>query len=223
MKKHLVTTADGSSSIYIPEMDEHYHSSNGAIQEALHVFLKYGINQAEKGDLKIFELGFGTGLNALIAMIHSSSERRINYHSIEAYPIDNELIKGVNYCDLLGAKYQVVFDEMHHCAWGKEQEVTANFILKKIHAKIQDYELKENFYDIIFYDAFGPRAQSEMWQLAILEKMFKGLKVGGKLVTYCAQGQFKRNLKTLGFVVKAFPGPPGKREMTVGEKLSLEG
>ncbi|MBL1280217.1 MAG: tRNA (5-methylaminomethyl-2-thiouridine)(34)-methyltransferase MnmD [Fluviicola sp.] len=218
MKKHLVITADGSSSIYIPEMDEHYHSSNGAVQEALHVFLENGIKLVEAEELNIFELGFGTGLNALISLIHSSSTEEINYHSIEAYPVDNELIKDVNYCNLLGSNHQSSFDLMHSCEWEKDCDISDTFSLKKIHSKIEDYELQENFYDLVFYDAFGPRAQSELWETDILEKMYRGLKTGGKLVTYCAQGQFKRNLKALGFSVKAMPGPPGKREMTVGEK-----
>ena len=218
MKKHLVTTADGSTSIYIPEMNEHYHSSKGAVQEALHVFLEHGIKLAEEGSLNIFELGFGTGLNALISMIHSSKGKKINYHSIEAYPVDSELIKGVNYCNFLGDEYKNKFDFMHHCDWEKEIEITSDFKLKKIHAKIEDYSLESDFYDVVFYDAFGPRAQSEMWEMDVLQKMYDGLKVGGKLVTYCAQGQFKRNLKALGFEVKAFPGPPGKREMTVAFK-----
>ena len=218
MKKHLVTTADGSSSIYIPEMDEHYHSSNGAIQEALHVFLKNGIKRFEAKDLTIFELGFGTGLNALISMIHSSSSRKVNYHSIEAYPVESELIKGINYCQIIGDKYQESFSLLHSCDWENVHQITSDFSFKKIHSKIEDYQLQENYYDIIFYDAFGPKAQSEMWEIDILEKMYAGLKKGGELVTYCAQGQFKRNLKAIGFEVIALPGPPGKREMTIGVK-----
>ena len=218
MKKHLVTTADGSSSIYIPDMDEHYHSSNGAIQEALHVFLEHGIKLSDNQDLNIFELGFGTGLNALISIINSSENRKINYHSIEAYPVDNELIGGINYCEILGKQYQDNFDLMHSCDWDSELHITPHFSLKKIHSKIEDYLLECEFYDLVFYDAFGPRAQSELWELDVLQKMYDGLKVNGRLVTYCAQGQFKRNLKALGFEVLAFSGPPGKREMTVGVK-----
>ena len=218
MKKHLVTTADGSSSIYIPDMDEHYHSSNGAIQEALHVFLEYGINQSKKDDLKIFELGFGTGLNGLISLINSSKKRNIKYHSIEAYPVDKELIKELNYCCFLGENYQSNFELMHSLDWDTEHEITPNFSLKKIHSKIEEYDLENEFYDLVFYDAFGPRAQSEMWEMNVLEKMYNGLKVDGRLVTYCAQGQFKRNIKSLGFEVLAFPGHTGKREMTVGVK-----
>jgi len=223
MKKHLVKTADGSSSIYIPEMDEHYHSSNGAIQEALHVFVENGIKLSDEKQLNIFELGFGTGLNALISMIYSEGNEKIKYHSIEAYPVDNDLIEGVNYCSLLGLEYQKTFELMHRCSWDMEVEISEYFSLKKIHSKIENYVLQENYYDFIFYDAFGPRAQSEMWELDVLEKMYSGLKIGGSLVTYCAQGQFKRNLKTLGFQVQAMKGPPGKREMTIGiKKTELE-
>lgn len=218
MKKYLVTTADGSSSIYIPDMDEHYHSSNGAIQEALHVFLEHGIKQTENKELNIFELGFGTGLNALISFIDSSKTRKIKYHSIEAYPVDNELIQGINYCSLLGEGYQESFELIHSTEWNVEFSITPYFSLKKIHSKIENYSLENDLYDLVFYDAFGPRAQSEMWELDVLQKMYDGLKANGRLVTYCAQGQFKRNLKALGFEVLSFPGPPGKREMTVGVK-----
>ncbi len=218
MKREIIITEDGSSSIFIPEMDETYHSTHGSIQEAEHVFLKNGIQRSEGKELSIFEVGFGTGLNALISLIHSSERQKINYHSIEAFPVEEELIQQINYCSILGKEYQVYFDKMHTTEWGREQEITPSFSLLKIHEKLQDYTLIHNSYDIIFFDAFGPNAQAEMWSEAILEEMFKGLKQGAFLTTYCAQGQFKRDLKAVGFKVEAVPGPPGKREMTLAWK-----
>jgi len=218
MKREIIITEDGSSSIFIPEMDETYHSTHGSIQEAAHVFLKNGIQRTEKEELSIFEIGFGTGLNALISLIHSSERQKIKYHSIEAFPVEEELMQQINYCSILGEEYKAEFVKMHSVEWGSEHQISPSFSLLKIHEKLENHSVKNNSYDIIFFDAFGPRAQAEMWSEIILEKMYKGLKKGGFLTTYCAQGQFKRNLKAVGFRVEAIPGPPGKREMTLAWK-----
>ena len=218
MKREIVITEDGSSSIFIPEMDETYHSTHGSIQEAQHVFLKNGILLSDAKELTIFEVGLGTGLNALISFIHANEQQKIKYHSIEAFPVEEELMKQINYCSILGEEYKTDFLKMHSVEWGSEHQISPSFSLFKIHEKLQNHSLQENQYDIIFFDAFGPRAQSEMWSEAILENMYKGLKKGGFLTTYCAQGQFKRDLKAVGFKVEGVPGPPGKREMTLARK-----
>ena len=215
MQRKVQLTEDGSSTIYIPEMDETYHSSHGAIQEARHVFLKHGIESLDEGDLRIFEMGFGTGLNALLTLQSSNRlNKKVAYHSIEAYPVELELIERMNYVDEIDASYTEDFKLMHTCDWNEDVQLAEQFVLHKIHAKIEEYAMPEAFYDLIFFDAFGPRAQEKMWTIEILHKMYDGLVKGGVLVTYCAQGQFKRNLKTLGFEIEALPGPPGKREMT---------
>ncbi len=218
MKREIILTEGGSNSIYLPEMDETYHSTHGSIQEAQYVFLKNGIHRVFSSELSVFEVGFGTGLNALISLIHSSEKQKIHYHSIEAFPVEMELIEKINYCSILGEEYKNDFFKMHSVEWGSAHQISTAFSLLKIQEKIQGYSLNEKFYDIIFFDAFGPRAQSEMWTEEILAKMYKGLKKGGFLTTYCAQGQFKRNLKSVGFSVEAIPGPPGKREMTLAWK-----
>ncbi len=218
MKREIIITEDGSSSIYLPEMDETYHSTHGSIQEALHVFLKNGIERFDSSEIKIFEVGFGTGLNALISFIHSKKQRKISYHSIEAFPVEIDLIEKVNYCSILGEEHQDAYLKMHETEWGRLQEISESFSLLKIQKKIQDYSMDNSYYDIIFFDAFGPRAQSEMWNVEVLQKMYYGLKKGGFLTTYCAQGQFKRDLKAVGFKVEAVSGPPGKREMTLAWK-----
>lgn len=218
MKREIITTNDGSSSIYIPEMDESYHSVHGAVQEALHVFIKNGLGLFSSNEINVFELGFGTGLNAFLSEQYSSQNSiLINYHSIEAFPVEVSLVKLLNYNDII--KYNVeVFDSIHSAKWEVLNRISETFQLKKIEAKIQDFELDKNHYDIVFFDAFGPRAQSEIWSIEILQKMYDCLKPNGKLVTYCAQGQFKRDLKSIGFKVENLPGPPGKREMTVATK-----
>ena len=217
MKRRLILTEDGSSSIYIEEMDEHYHSTHGAIQEANHVFILNGLKRIKKNNVNIFELGFGTGLNAFLTLIHSS-DKIVSYDAIEAFPIENELLQNLNYVEEIGGEFGSYFQKIHSAKWEMPAEITSFFKLHKIQSKIQNYNIKVNHYDVIYFDAFGPRAQSEMWNKVILQKMHDALASGGELITYCAQGQFKRDLKSLGFEVVALPGPPGKREMTVAIK-----
>jgi tRNA U34 5-methylaminomethyl-2-thiouridine-forming methyltransferase MnmC len=215
MKRELIKTQDGSMTIFIPEMDETYHSTHGAIQEAEHVFIKHGLRKMEEKGLEtifIFEMGFGTGLNAFLTKIRSNSI--VNYTGIEAFPVsENELIS-LNYVGQLGEEFKVDFDLIHSTSWKETVQLSSQFFIKKVHQKIEEYKLEKDKYDIIYFDAFGPRAQSEMWDIEILKNMYDGLMDGGMLVTYCAKGQFKRDLKSLGFEVESLPGPPGKREMT---------
>ncbi|MCO4814792.1 MAG: tRNA (5-methylaminomethyl-2-thiouridine)(34)-methyltransferase MnmD [Flavobacteriales bacterium] len=217
MKRRLILTEDGSSSIYIEEMNEHYHSTHGAIQEANHVFIFNGLKRIKKNNVNIFELGFGTGLNAFLTLIHSS-DKMISYDTIEAFPVENELLQNLNYVKEIGGEFDSYFQKIHSAKWEIPTEISRFFELHKIQSKIQNYNIKANHYDVIYFDAFGPRAQSEMWNKVILQKMHDALVSGGELITYCAQGQFKRDLKSLGFEVVALPGPPGKREMTVAIK-----
>ena len=217
MKRRLILTEDGSSSIYIEEMDEHYHSTHGAIQEANHVFISNGLKRIKKNNVNIFELGFGTGLNAFLTLIHGS-DKIVSYDAIEAFPVENELLQNLNYVEEIGGEFDSYFQKIHSAKWEIPTEISRFFELHKIQSKIQNYNIKANHYDVIYFDAFGPRAQSEMWNKVILQKMYDALASGGELITYCAQGQFKRDLKSLGFEVVALPGPPGKREMTVAIK-----
>jgi len=213
MKHEVIITNDGSSSIFIPALNEHYHSSHGAIQEAQHVFIIHGIVASEKNPISVFELGFGTGLNALLtAQFAEKHKIHVNYQSIEAFPVEKELLEQLNYATLLNDK-EGVFDAIHGADWETDVPISSHFTLRKIAAKIEDHQLEEGI-DLIYFDAFGPRAQAELWNIGILRKMYDALNDDGVLVTYCAQGQFKRDLKSLGFKVESLPGPPGKREMT---------
>jgi len=218
MKREIIVTSDGSNSLYIPEMDETYHSVHGAIQEAKHVFINNGLKLFEKAELHVFEVGFGTGLNAFLSQQYSEENKiRINYHSVEAFPVELELVNELNFNSIIKHSDKV-FNLIHSSVWGEEFLISDTFKLKKIEAKIEDILLELNSFDIVLFDAFGPRAQSEMWAVSILQKMHNSLISGGKLVTYCAQGQFKRDLKSIGFLVENVPGPPGKREMTIATK-----
>ena len=211
-------TDDGSTTIYIPEMDETYHSTHGAIQEARHVFLKHGLASFSDESIAVFEMGFGTGLNALLTYQFGEKKYSIDYIGIEAYPVEKELIDSMNYLKEVGEEYTSVFERMHTSKWGERVALSDRFSLTKIHEKIEDYLPEKESIDLVYFDAFGSRAQGAMWAPSVLEKMHLMLRSGGVLVTYCAMGQFKRDLKALGFSVSGRPGPPGKREMTVAVK-----
>lgn len=221
MKRKLIITNDGSSSIFIPEMDETYHSSHGALQEAVHVFIKNGLNAIDKKEIAIFELGFGTGLNALLTLEASrNKEMQIDYTGIEAFPVEHELINSLNYTSLIAGDFENDFLKMHDISWDESHAIAKQFSLKKIHAKIQEVNIGVSQFDLIYFDAFGYRAQAEMWDVGIIQQMYDALKEGGVLVSYAARGQFKRDLKAVGFKIEALPGPPGKREMTRATKGS---
>lgn len=222
MKREIITTADGSKTIFIPDWDENYHSKHGALQEALHVFIEAGLifKQQEKQDLKILEIGFGTGLNAILTAIYTAKENlEVEYHGLEAFPVSAEEIAALDYASLDAIKYNVdTYNKLHNSDWNVLNQIAPSFSLKKIEQTLEKFTPTKNSFDIIYFDAFGPRVQNEMWSLPIFEKLFNSLKENGILVTYCAKGQVKRDLKTAGFTVESIPGPPGKREMTRGKK-----
>ena len=215
MEQKIITTNDGSKTIYLPHLDETYHSSHGAVQEAIHVFVRYGIQSVEQKEISIFEMGFGTGLNALLSYVESEKAGiNISYSGIEAYPVALDIAMQMDYCLLIGEDHQSKFEQLHKADWDTVHQLSDLFSFEKIHAKIEDYFPEKEQVDVVFYDAFGPRAQEDMWKPEILQKMHDLLKPNGFLVTYCAKGQVKRDLKSIGFEIEPLPGPPGKREMT---------
>ncbi len=216
MKRELRETADGSMTIYIPELEEHYHSYHGAIQEANHVFIVNGIQRFQTKDtISVFELGLGTGLNALLTAIWAEkNKQKVNYFGLEAFPVEQKLNFELKYDSLItDKKCDVIFSKIILAPWNEKTEITSTFSLYKYQSKIQTLQLDQKF-DIIYYDAFGPRAQEEMWNFEIIKKVIAMLNPDGLFVTYCAKGQLRRDLKTLGLAVEIIPGPPGKREMT---------
>ena len=221
MQRSIVTTGDGSKTIHIEEWNENYHSTHGAVQEAKHVFLKYGLSLFdEKKEVSIFEVGFGTGLNAILTYQYAQEKQlTIHYNSIEAYPVSKTELEQLDYSSLFENKLlQDVYAKLHHVPWNQEEVISSDFILHKIHQKMEGYIFPTKQFDLIYFDAFGPRVQEGMWTQAIFQKLYDSLKEGGVLVTYCAKGQVKRDLKSVGFNVETLPGPPGKREMTRGRK-----
>ena len=222
MQREIIETSDGSKTIRIIDLDENYHSHHGALQEANHVFLAHGLayfNQLD--EISIFEMGLGTGLNAFLTAVEAENKNlKIKYTGVEAFPVNSEEIKALGYENLMGGIHNDIFHKIHDSKWGYFESITNNFSLCKIHERIESVILEPNSFDLIYYDAFGPRAQDEMWTVELFQKMYDSLKKGGVLVTYCAKGQVKRNLKQVGFKIEALPGPPGKREMTRAIKLN---
>lgn len=210
-------TQDGSHSLRHHELDELYHSHYGAIQESKHVFIEAGLKQIEAKSVSILEIGFGTGLNALLSAIEAQlTDLSIEYTGIEKYPVGEETWSKLNYPDVLGAE-KGIFAKMHQSAWGEFHEVIPGFKLRKLETDFSDFQADEAF-DLIYYDAFAPSAQPEFWEGQILENMHRALRPGGILVTYCSKGSFRRALQSAGFEVEKIPGPPGKREMVRASK-----
>lgn len=215
----IITTKDGSSSLFVPNLNETYHSTHGALQESQYVYIDKGLDYlVERGikSIDIFELGFGTGLNAILTYLYwnNHSDININYTTIEKYPLEAEIINKLTYNGITNNKeVDEVFKNLHNLEWSVQKEIAKGFSFTKLHQDINAFTSKEK-YNIIYYDAFAPSRQSEMWELQLLQKMKNMLAVGGILITYCAQGEFKRNLKKLGFKLDSLQGPKGKAEIT---------
>ena len=219
MKREILTTHDGSTTIHLPDWDESYHSKHGAIQEAYHVFIKSGLSLFEGKSVSILEIGFGTGLNAFITYLEAEkANQNINYVGVEAYPVLLDEVLQMNYVSELNALDKVtVFNEMHQSLWDEKYSVSNNFTLTKRKQFFQDIS-DVNQFDLIYFDAFGFRVQPELWSFEIFRKMFTSLKSGGVLVTYACRGSIKRAMLDCGFIVEKLPGAPGKREMLRGIK-----
>lgn len=218
MKTKLQLTNDGSHTLFVPELDETYHSVHGAVNEAKHVFLKMGMDEHEASPLRILEIGFGTGLNAFLTALHANEQgRSVVYHSIEKYPVAEETIQQLNYAEQIDASYKDLYNQLHTVSWEEEHKVNDSFTLKKIKGDLTSFDFASK-YDVIYFDAFAPNKQDEMWSEAIFQKMYDCLNPKGIIVTYCAKGSVKRTLKAVGFEQENLPGPPGKREMIRGRK-----
>lgn len=225
-QRTIQLTTDGSHTVAIPSLDITYHSRHGAINESLHVFieagLKYWLQQHGTNQVRIFEMGFGTGLNALVTYIEAAKNNlNIHYSSIEQFPLEKEIVASLNYCETLQRTDLVgLFTTMHTAAWNEDVQLSAFFTLHKIQTSLLDLQPKEK-YDLVYYDAFAPNAQPELWTVEVFKKLFDALNEGGTLVTYCSKGDVRRALIAAGFIVSKIPGPPYKREMLRAVKISL--
>lgn len=214
MKREIIQTSDGSTTIHLPEWNENYHSKHGAIQEAKHVFIKNGLSLFEGRSVSILEIGFGTGLNAFITFLETqNSTQSIEYVGVEAYPVSFEEVEQMNYISELDAENQsAIFKRMHESEWDVNVKISDAFSLTKRKQFFNEIADVEQF-DLIYFDAFGFRVQPELWSTEIFQKMYNALKPGSYLVTYAARGVVKRSMMEVGFTVEKLEGPPGKREM----------
>ncbi len=215
VKRRFIQTADGSTSIYLEEINEHYHSKHGAIVESNHIFIKNGLLQKSNlREISVFEVGMGTGLNVMTTIKAATMHNlEIDYHTVEAFPIIEEELEFINFSSLLEME-QDLFLRIHTVPWRHENELQPYFKFTKLNAKLSELEMRKESFDVVYFDAFAPEKQEEMWTEEIFQEMFKALKPGGILVTYCVKGAVKRRLQSVGFRVEKLKGPEGgKREM----------
>ncbi len=212
----IIVTKDGSHSLLNEELNETYHSTHGAIQESQYVFIEKGLKNYKSlhraQHIRILEIGFGTGLNALLALQYALSEKvGITYHTLEAFPLEADIWKKLNYTSSLGM--EEYFEKLHTRPWEGSHNLSSLFNFRKEKILLQDKVLQPASVDVVFFDAFAPSKQPELWTSEILSRVCGTLVPNGVFVTYCAKGQLKRDLKDLGLDVETLPGPPGKKEM----------
>jgi len=218
LRREIITTDDGSKTIHIPDWNEQYHSTHGAIQEAIHVYIKHGLTffstsegYKNSSEISILEIGFGTGLNAFLTAIKAKDlNLNCNYVGVEGYPIIKEELDALNYTKIL--KYTSIFNAIHASTWETKCAITKHFKLQKQEKQFLDIT-EDNQFDVVYFDAFGPRVQPELWTENVFKIIYKTMKQNGVMVTYCAQGHARRAMMSVGFVVTKLEGPPGKRHM----------
>lgn len=221
-ERRVIHTDDGSASIYAPAFDASYHSTHGALQESRHVFVAAGLAHVAPGKdvVHVLECGFGTGLNLFASLAWvAGRDIKLDYTGLEAFPLSPALLSATDYGSLPGLAPLVrlspkLISDVHASTWPSDLELDGALgVLRKRNRRIETLEA-ESVYDVVYYDAFAPRAQPELWTQDVFARLHRALKPGGVLVTYCVQGQVRRDLEAVGFDVVKLPGPPGKREMT---------
>lgn len=220
MDKEFVVTEDGSHTIYLPEIDEHYHSVHGAIQESVHIYINQGLLQAPQKELKILEVGFGTGLNAYLTFCYALlAGQTVSYYTLEKYPLTESEYLSLNYPQSIFPEYSHTFQQMHRTEWNEAKVISPDFTLHKVQSDLLTHRFDPvPQFDLVYYDAFAPGKQPEMWSDEILSKVAAAVKKGGILVTYCAKGSVRRAFSAAGFSMERIPGPIGKKEILRGKK-----
>ena len=217
MKLELVKTIDGSNSLKNLIINDSYHSKYGAINESKHIFINNGLKRISKKKIRVLEIGFGTGLNALLTQLYcDKKEQNIIYHTIDNLPLKKDTYSSLNYCDQLKIDKDI-FLKIHNSLWENEIELSNFFVLKKINCDFTKKLFNEK-YDLIYFDAFSPSKQPEMWILDNFKKLYNCLNRNGVLITYSSKGDVKRTIKEVGFNVFSVEGPTGKREITLACK-----
>ncbi len=222
MEKKIIITNDGSHSLFVPALNENYHSTHGAWNEAMHVFIEKGLKKINSiGPISILEIGFGTGLNTMLTAKEANELKKdIHYTSIEKYPLSEDIIQQLNFTKHIPDQmdeFGEIYTKIHAVDWGSFQKIHSFFQLQKLEECILDWEPSKKF-DLIYFDAFAPEKQPKIWEDEIFQKMYDCLNTNGVLTTYCSKGVIKRRLKSIGFRLVKTPGPPGRREMTVAYK-----
>jgi tRNA U34 5-methylaminomethyl-2-thiouridine-forming methyltransferase MnmC len=217
MSLKIYSTLDHSNTLFNEDINETYHSRNGALEESNYVFIEKGLNhvlKSVKSNLNILEIGFGTGLNAILTLQHTQNEHEliIQYDALETTPLPLDLITLLGYNTFLSADNDVLFENMHSSKWNVQNSISNNFQLHKINARLQDF-IPAHQYDLIYFDAFAPDKQPDMWTIDIFAKLYLAMNKNGVLVTYSSKGEVKRNLRLVGFEVERLQGPPKKRHM----------
>ena len=218
----LEQTADGSYTLYVPELDEHYHSVKGALTESQHIFIDMGLKHSSVTAPHILEIGLGTGLNCVLTLLEAKeSQRHVHYTGIERYPLNEEIIRKLNYPSIIGKECEEDYFAIHQAPWEENVCLSPWFTLHKMEGDFTHCSFEQK-YDIIYFDAFAPEKQPEMWEQSLFDNLYQVLNEGGILTTYCAKGVVRRMLQTAGFKVERLPGPPGgKREILRAIKNNL--
>lgn len=221
MKIEFEITEDGSHTLFVPQLREHYHSTHGAIQESRHVYMNAGLRQCVKNEMRVLEIGFGTGLNAFLTLLESEETgKKIHYTALELYPISLQDAQKLNYASQIQPEKEIAFRRLHQAAWDKEVEISPRFSLFKHFCDATEPSVFDSFssFDVVYFDAFAPDKQPEMWSQSIFDAIFVRCNPGAVLTTYCAKGSVRRMLQNAGFVVERLSGPVGKREVLRGRK-----
>jgi tRNA U34 5-methylaminomethyl-2-thiouridine-forming methyltransferase MnmC len=223
MKRRIVLTDDGSSSIFSEDVNQHYHSHFGALQESMHIFIESGLcsdNLCFIKNISILEIGFGTGLNALLTYFKAEElQKEIYYETLELHPLTEQETEQLNYPAILPyPKVKEIFSALHHSPWNKKQQLSQTFTLQKRKISAVEASYTPDTFDLVYFDAFSPDAQPELWTEKVFEPIYIGMKKNGILLTYCTKGSVKNVLKEVGFRIEKLPGPVGKREILRGRK-----
>ncbi|GAA0878566.1 tRNA (5-methylaminomethyl-2-thiouridine)(34)-methyltransferase MnmD [Algoriphagus jejuensis] len=227
-KVKIITTGDGSHSLYHEALQETYHNSQGAYREAIHIYMIYGLDSwlarnPRKYPIRIFEVGFGTGLNAWLTLVWAEQNQiPVLYHTIEPFPLEKEIYSQLNYIEHDNGiwHFHKYFEALHNAPWNEGGPVSEYFNFKKDKATLEEAQLYPS--DVVFFDAFAPKKQPELWSKDSLQKVVEMIRPSGVFMTYCATGQLKRDLDALGLTVETVPGPPGKKEITRGWKAAKQ-
>ena len=217
MKLELVNTNDGSNSLKNVIINDSYHSKYGAINESKHIFINNGLKMISKKKIRVLEIGFGTGLNALLTLLYCDKKKQnIIYHTIDNLPLKEEIYSSLNYFDQLKIEKNIYL-KIHSSSWENEIELSNFFVLKKMKCDFTKTLFNQK-YDLIYFDAFSPSKQPEMWTLNNFKKLYNCLNTNGVLITYSSKGDVKRTMKKVGFNISSLEGPTGKREITLARK-----